>query len=76
MPKVKLGRSLIDHNAHRRILVMLAHHNDAMLKAAVINMGAGNQKLALQAGRSAKRRYMVQMIVCLACIFSDRHYLH
>jgi hypothetical protein len=46
------------------------------LKAAVINMGAGNQKLALQAGRNAKRRYMVQMIVCLTCIFSNRHYLH
>jgi hypothetical protein len=55
---------------------MLAHHNDAMLKAAVINMGAGNQKLALQAGCNAKGRYMVQMIVCLTCIFSNRHYLH
>jgi hypothetical protein len=30
----------------------------------------------LQAGRSAKRRHMVQMIVCLTCIFSNRHYLH
>ena len=55
---------------------MLAHHNDAMLKAVVINMWAGNQKLALQAGRSAKRRYLVQMIVCLTCIFPNRHYLH
>jgi hypothetical protein len=67
---------LIDDNAHCGILVMLAHHDDAMLKAAVINMRAGNQKPALQAGRSAKRRHMVQMIVCLTCIFSNRHYLH
>lgn len=74
--KVKLVSFPVDHDAHCRALVMLAHHDDTMLKAAIVDMGAGEEKLALQAGGSPKACRIMQRITFLACIFSRRHYLH
>ena len=49
---------------------MLAHHYDAMVKPAILDMRAGNQQLPLQAGRFDRPAGCAGNSFDMGCIFS------